>query len=329
MDAQHFGLRQRPFPTTPDSSFYYPATSHEHALGRLLQGLEDGEGVLALNGLPGTGKTLLCHCLLERLGEDRPSLLLTNSHLRDRASLLQALLFDLSLPYEGKSEQEMRLALTAQLLETFRQGQSTVVVIDEAHHLSADLLEELRLLGNLEARAGKAVQVVLVGQPSLLDTLRQPELAALWQRLTVRVELQPLDVQEAADYLLHHLRVAGGQAEEIFTAEALELLAMASQGVPRLLNQTAHQALAVATEAELAEVDAEVVLEALSVLEIEAPEAASELDAPVVPEMTLPEIAPEEGPKKPERQEFTQEELSGQRFFAPRNGRPDPRQGKG
>ncbi len=315
MDAPHFGLRQRPFPTTPDSSCYYPASSHEHALGRLLQGLEDGEGVLALTGAPGTGKTLLCRCLLERLGEDRPSLLLTNSHLSDRASLLQALLFDLSLPYEGKREQEMRLALTAQLLETFQQGQSTVVVIDEAQHLSADLLEELRLLGNLEARAGKAVQVILVGQPSLLATLHQPELAALRQRLTVRVDLQPLDAQEAIDYLLHHLRVAGARSEEIFTAEGLTLLAQAAQGVPRLLNQAAHQALLVAAEAGAEQIDAEVVLEALALLEIEAPDSPAETSPPAEPQLTLPE---DDAEKTPPRTEFSQEELAGQRFFAPK-----------
>jgi len=318
MDAPQFGLRQRPFPTTPDSSCYYPATSHERTLGRLLQGLEEGEGILAVTGAPGTGKTLLCRCLLERLGEDRPSLLLTNSHVRDRASLFQALLFDLSLPYEGKSEQEMRLAMTAQLLDTFRQGQSTVVLIDEAHHLSVDILEELRLLGNLEDRAGKAVQVILVGQPSLMDTLRLPELAALWQRLSVRVEVPALDVQEAADYVLHHLRVAGGRAEDIFTAEALTLVAQATQGVPRLLNRAAHQALAVAADAGASQIDVEVMLEVLAILEIEVPGEIPECTPSVDPVFTLPERGQEEGPEQGKSHAFTQEELAGQRFFAPK-----------
>ena len=135
-----------------------PATGHERALARLLQGLADGEGVLLLTGDPGTGKTLLCHCLAERLGEERPTIFLTNSHFAHRAALFQALLFDLSLPYEGRGEQEMRLALTDHLLKTYAKGRSTVLLVDKAHHLSADLLEELRLLGNLEARAGKALR---------------------------------------------------------------------------------------------------------------------------------------------------------------------------
>ncbi len=318
MDAPQFGLRQRPFPTTPDSGSYYPASSHERALGWLLQGLEEGEGILAVTGEPGTGKTLLCHCLLERLGEDRPCLLLTNSHVCDRASLYQALLFDLSLPYEGKSEQEMRLALTAQLLDTFRQGQSTILLIDEAHHLSLDLLEELRLLGNLEARAGKAVQVILVGQPALLETLRRPELTALWQRLRVRVEVPPLDVQESADYLLHHLRVAGGRAEEIFTAEALTLLAQATKGVPRLLNQAGHQALAVAADLVADQIDVEVVLEALTLLQMAVPGEVPEVNPLSDPVLTLPEKAGARSPEPTQPTAFSQQELAGQRFFAPK-----------
>jgi type II secretory pathway predicted ATPase ExeA len=266
MYPTHFGLRQRPFPSTPDPARYYPATSHERAIARLLSGLADGEGVMVLSGVPGTGKTLLCHCLAERLGADRGIVFLTNSHVGSRAGLLQALLYDLALPYEGRGEQEMRLALTDHLLRGYEEGRSTILILDEAQHLTADLLEELRLLGNLEARCGKALQVVLVGQPALLETLRRPELTALCQRLAVRAELEPLALQEAADYLLHHLRVAGGRPERLFVDEALELLSRQTRGVPRLLNQAAHQALNLAAEADAAQVDAEAALEALALL---------------------------------------------------------------
>jgi type II secretory pathway predicted ATPase ExeA len=272
--ATRFGLRRRPFPAGPDASCYYPADGHERALARLLRGLEDGEGVLALVGAPGVGKTLLCHCLLERLGDDAPTALLTNSHFRDRVGLLQAVLFELSLPHEGRTEQEMRLALTDYLLRNYAAtGQPLVLVIDEAHHLSPDVLEELRLLGNLEAGGDKALQVVLTGQPALLETLGRPELAALRQRVAVRAALEPMAVQEAADYVLHHLRTAGGRAEEVVAAEALELLARGARGVPRLLNQAAHQALALADEAGAGAVDAEAALEALAALGLEAESA--------------------------------------------------------
>jgi type II secretory pathway predicted ATPase ExeA len=294
MYEEHFGLRQRPFPATPDPSAYYAATSHERALARLLAGLGAGEGLLLVTGAPGTGKTLLGHLLLERLGGDVATAFLTNGHLRDRTGLLQALLYDLSLPYQGRGEQEARLALTDRLLQTFAAGRRTVLLVDEAHHLSADLLEELRLLGNLEGRSGKALQVVLLGLPALLETLRLPELAAFRQRLAVRVELLPLALQEAADYLLHHLRVAGGRPERVLADEALEVLARATGGVPRLLNQAAHQALALAHEAGAAQVDIEAALEALHLLGVEAEEGAAEEAVASVAE-AQPEGAAAEG----------------------------------
>lgn len=266
MYPTHFQLRQRPFPATPDPARYYPSTCHERAIVRLLHGLADGEGVQVLIGAPGTGKTLLCHCLLERLGAQANIAFLTNSHVGSRAGLLQAILYDLSLPYEGRGEQEMRLALTDHLLSSYGAGRSTILILDEAQHLTPDLLEEVRLLGNLEARTGKALQVILVGQPALLETLRRPELTALRQRLAIRVEVEPLDLQEAADYLLHHVRIAGGRPERLFADEALELLARQTHGVPRLLNQAAHQALNLAVESDGSQVDAEAALEALSLL---------------------------------------------------------------
>jgi general secretion pathway protein A len=264
MSASHFGLRQRPFPATPDSVCYYPATTHEQALARLGDGLTGGEGVLLLAGTPGTGKTLLGQLLLERLGEGASTAFLTNSHFANRASLFQALLFDLGLPHESRNEQDLRLALTDHLLRTFAAGRSTVVVVDEAQHLDTDLLEELRLLGNLESSAGKAVQVILIGQPSLVDRLALPGLATLRQRIAVRATIEPLALQEAADYLLHHVRVAGGRPESVFSDEALELLARGSGGVPRVLNQVARQSLTMAAEADAGQVDAEVALEALA-----------------------------------------------------------------
>jgi type II secretory pathway predicted ATPase ExeA len=263
MYKTHFGLRERPFRPTPDSACYYPATSHEYALARLLQAIADDEGMALLTGDPGTGKTLLCHRLLERLGSDAASAFLTNSHVAGRAGLIQAILYELSLPYEGRGEQELRLALTDHLLQTCAAGRRTVLVMDEAQHLGAELLEELRLLANLEGRRAKAFQVVLVAQPALLETLAGPPMRALAQRLAVRVELQPFGVEEAADYLLHQLRAVGGRPDRVITDEALEVLARGSAGLPRLLNQAAHLALGLAFTAGASVVDAEAALEAL------------------------------------------------------------------
>jgi type II secretory pathway predicted ATPase ExeA len=276
MYETRFGLKQRPFRATPDTAFYYPATVHERVLAQLLQAIADDEGLMLLTGEPGTGKTLLSHCLLERFDANINSVFLTNSHFRDAVGLFQATLYDLSLPYEGHGEQEMRLALTDSLLKNCQAGRRTVWVIDEAQYLTADLLEELRLFGNLEAGRSKAVQVILVAQPCLEQTLRLPELAAFRQRLAVRARLEPLGVHEAVDYLVHHLRTAGGRPDTIITDEALEVLARKTNGTPRLLNQTAQQALAIAAASDTNLVDVEVALEALAGFGLEGEDAETD-----------------------------------------------------
>jgi type II secretory pathway predicted ATPase ExeA len=273
MLEQRFGLTRRPFPATPDSALYYPATPHEAALAPLLRALGDKEGLLLVTGDPGVGKTLLGQVLLERLGDDVQSALLTNSHLPDRVSLLQALLFDMGLPFEEGGEQILRLRLTDHLLKTCAAGKRTVVVIDEAHHLSTDLLEELRLLGNLEAGSDKAFQAVCLAQLSIVEALKQPLLASWKQRMTVHAHLAPLSVEEAYDYLLHHLRLAGAKPEKVIDASGMDVLARGTQGIPRLLNQAAHKALVLADTAEMDVVDAEAALEALAALGLEAEDA--------------------------------------------------------
>jgi len=270
MYETHFGLRRRPFRATPDSTCYYPATAHERALDRLLAALAGGEGLVLLTGEPGTGKTLLCHCLLERLGSSVTSAFLTHGRFGSPAGLFQSILYDLSLPYQGRTEHDFRLALSDFLLVNYAGGKTTVLVVDEAHHLGPELLEELRLLGNLEARRGKALQVILAAQPSLFATLSRPELASLNQRLMVRTAVEPMNVQEAADYLLHQLRLAGGTPQDVLVPEALEVLARGTRGVPRLLNQAAHQALALAASAGARPADAEAALEALAQLGLDA-----------------------------------------------------------
>lgn len=279
MYEKHFGLKRRPFRPTPDSDSYYPATTHEQAVARLLQGIEADEGLLLLTGAAGTGKTLLCHRLLERLPADHASAFLTHGHFAGRTALLQAILFELSLPYEGRGEQELRLALIEFLLQNYKNGRRALLLVDEAHHLSADLLEDLRLLGNLEAGTGKAVQVVLVAQPAIIETLHRPELETVRQRLAVRVALNLLDVREAVDYLVHQFRSAGARPEAIASDEALELIARGTQGVPRLLNQAAHQALMLACAAEVEQVDAEAALEALGLLGLDAGDESEEPEA--------------------------------------------------
>ncbi len=231
-----------------------------------------------------TSRTLVCgsgrsvqrrtaRATTQRYGDGR-SAFVTNSHLPDRAALFQAILYDLALPYAGRGEQELRLALTDDLLSHCADKGPTLLVIDEAHHLAPDLLEELRLLSNLEGGEGRALQIVLAGQPAILETLARPELASLRQRLLERTSLSPLAPAEAADYLLHHLRAVRDRPEQILTEETLEVLARGTCGVPRLLNQAAHRALALAHTAGAEVVDAEAAVEALVLLGLD--DAATE-----------------------------------------------------
>jgi type II secretory pathway predicted ATPase ExeA len=303
MYETHFGLRQRPFPALADGETYYPATSHEQALAQLQQAVQDNEGFALLSGEPGTGKTVLCHCLLDRLGEAVTSAFLIHGHFPNRTGLLQALLYDFSLPFEGRGEQELRLCLTEFLLKNYEVGRRTLLVLDEAQHLSPDLLEELRLLANLEGREGRALQVVLAAQPAILRTLRRPKLAALSQRVAVWARLEPLGRHEAADYLVHQLRAVGGKPERIVSDEALEILARDTRGIPRLLNRAMHQALLLASRVGAALIDAEVALEALGMLDLPGEQEVSieppSLVAPSEEAETGPESYPSDGSSEP------------------------------
>jgi type II secretory pathway predicted ATPase ExeA len=279
MVETHFGFKCRPFIDSLDTAAYYPATTHELALAGLQSALRHEDSLALLTGDPGTGKTLVTRLLIERLGAETTTIFLSNSRVPDRAGLLQAILFDAAQPYQGLVEQELRLAVTDYLLGRFRDRSRTVLIADEAQHLLPDLLEELRLLANLEGAQGKAVQVVLVAQPEIVATFWRPELRGLRQRLACRFHLDPLGPEESADYLVHQVRRAGVRPEAVFSDEALEVLAQGTRGIPRVLNQAAQQALSLAHRADVRFVDAEVALGALELLNLE-PQAESEATGP-------------------------------------------------
>jgi len=264
MDLSHFGLRARPFRTTPDVDGYYPATTHEQALAQLHEGLAEDEGVMLVQAEPGLGKTLLAHRFIETLPEGARSAFLTHGAYQNRADLLQAILFDLGLPYREMSEQELRLSLLESCLDHFREHGRTVILIDEAHLLPAAMLEELRLLSNLEGKKGKAVQVILLGLPRMAETIELPGLDVLRQRMSVCARLEPLSPEESADYVLHQLRRCGGRPEKLLGEDVLDIISHACQGVPRYLNQAGHLAFALAEEAGNNQVDAEAAVEAVS-----------------------------------------------------------------
>jgi general secretion pathway protein A len=282
MYESRFGLRERPFRAVPSTECYYPATTHEQALAQLLQAIKNDEGLLLLTGEPGTGKTTVCLCLLDRVGKEHTCAFVTHGHFAQPKDMLQAILYDLSLPYQNLAEEELRLLLVDSAAKNYEGGKRTILVLDEAQHLSADLLEELRLLSNLDGNRGKAIQIVLAAHPSILETLNRPELATFNQRLAVRAHLEPLGVHEASDYLVHNLRSVSDRAKSIFSDEAIEVLVRGARGIPRLLNRAAQRALELASVSEGNEVDVEAAVEALSLLGL-----AEELDDGSDPEELL------------------------------------------
>ena len=264
VEWSHFGLDRQPFRPAVDPDSYFPAASHEAALGAIAEGFARRDPIVLIDGPAGVGKSLVARKWLEHLVPDVPRVVVPNSRAERPAELFQAILFDLAKPYEGMSEQELRLAVTGHLLDVGTEGMfPTVAVLDEAQHLSESVLEELRLLGNLETRRGAALFVVLVAQPTVRDSLTLPRFESLAQRLAVRAAISPFTGKESADYIRHQVRAAGGEPEKVFAAEAIPLLAGACRGLPRVINRVSALALELAASGEAEQADVEAVIEAL------------------------------------------------------------------
>jgi type II secretory pathway predicted ATPase ExeA len=226
-----FELRRRPFVSMPDLSSYVPTTVHEEAAELLLSAVNDEEGFAVLVGEPGTGKTLLCHHLLGSVEAPWSPLFITNVHSPTVQSLLQSIMYDLSSPYEGRSETELRLTI--------------------------EQIEELRLLTNLAGRRERAVQVILAGQPSVLETLSIERLNIARHRIGAQATLRPLSSDEIVEYIRAQMASAGGSVDAVFTADALSELCDSTGGNPRRIHQLCHRALKIAFEQESGTVDAE------------------------------------------------------------------------
>lgn len=231
----------RLFPSSPDPRLYYPATTHERALAKLIHSLEMGEPFALIAGEAGMGKTLLAQVLLDRLENRSGVLFLPHGRFESCEGLLKTLLFDLGVQTSASTISDLRLELTGFLLEQASESGPGLVIQDECHLLGTEILEEYRILGNLETGLGRAVQTVFLGCPKVLEKIQDPVLVSLRQRLVVCPPLQKMDDFEAADYLLHHGRIRLGVGN-YFSEEAMECIVRFSGGVPRLLNQAAQLA---------------------------------------------------------------------------------------
>ncbi len=273
----HFSLERQPFRPAVDPDSYFPSPSHEEAIAALAAGFARRDPVVVIDGKMGVGKSLVARKWLEHLLPDVPRVVVPNAHAERPGALLQAILFDMGKPYHGLTEQELRLSVTGLLLDVAAESTfPTVLILDEAQHLSQAAIEELRLLGNLETRRGSALFTVLVAQPTLRDAFRRPAYELFAQRVAVQVAVEPLTPGESVDYIRHQLRAAGGEPEKVFDEAVVPLLAGACHGIPRVLNRAAALALELAAGAEAVQVDVEAGLEALDRLGLTSEEVDPE-----------------------------------------------------
>lgn len=245
MYYSYFGLEEAPFSIAVNPRYLYMSPRHREALAHLLYGVGAGGGFILLTGEVGTGKTTINRCFLEQLPENTDVAMVLNPALDDK-ELLATVCDELSVDY-GEGEPSLKTltdALHQFLLANFEKGRKTVLMIDEAQHLSFDVLEQIRLLTNLETHTEKLLQIMLIGQPELAQMLAKPELRQLSQRITARYELTPLNKDETRAYVGHRLQVAGlGAGTPLFTDKALAKLQQLSGGVPRLINVICDRAL--------------------------------------------------------------------------------------
>ncbi len=258
MYEKHFGLRHRPFSITPDPRYLYLSERHREALAHLLYGVGEGGGFVLLTGEVGTGKTTLCRTLLEQLPADVDLALILNPRL-DAVELVAAICDELEVAYPaGSTSLKMLVAvLNDFLLQNHAAGRRTVLVIDEAQNLAPEVLEQVRLLTNLETAEIKLLEIVLIGQPELRRLLARDDLRQLAQRITARYHLEPLSREETTAYVRHRLQVAGVE-RPLFSSGALRALYRLSGGVPRLLNIICDRALLGAYVEERSRVDGKI-----------------------------------------------------------------------
>jgi general secretion pathway protein A len=241
-----FNLTRNPFDLTPDPTCFVPTKRHNEALVALHYGIRRHKGFIVLTGEVGTGKTLLLRCLIGLLKESKDVgyAYLFNGRLSP-AEFLQYILSDFGLPTSGKNKSDLLFDLGQFLISRGSKKMTTVLIVDEAHLLSADLLEEIRLLSNLETDDDKLLQIVLVGQPELDDKLDSVGLRQLKQRIAVRTQLGSLDADETDRYIHQRLQIAGGNLgpEPLFSAQTIAAVYRHSRGLPRLINTICENAL--------------------------------------------------------------------------------------
>lgn len=279
MHEDYYGFSEKPFSLTPDPKYLYKSASHASALDLLQYAIRRREGFVVVTGDIGTGKTTLCRAILEQVDRKTFTALVLNPFLSEE-DLLRSILQDFGVVSReemkrgrlaGVSKQELIDTLNDFLLSLLPLGAGALLIIDEAQNLPRQVLEQIRILSNLETHKEKLLQIVLVGQLNLKDLLRSPELRQLDQRVSIRLELKPLTREETSAYIAHRLTIAGGGAVVRFAPRALDLVYRYTSGIPRLINLVCDRALLGGYSARTDRITPEIVTAAVRGLDSAAP----------------------------------------------------------
>lgn len=244
MYTEYFGLKEKPFTISPDPRYLYMSEHHREALAHLLYGICSDGCIVLLTGGVGTGKTTVCRSLLEQLPDNTEAAFIVNPKLSVH-ELLETICEELDISFERRENSVKSYidGINAHLLRSHAKGITTVLIIDEAQNLEMEVLEQLRLLTNLETNTSKLLKIILIGQPELLEKLKSPKALQINQRITSKYHLEPLGESDAYGFIQHRLIVAGGGRMRFFSDNALKCVYQLSKGIPRMINVLCDRAL--------------------------------------------------------------------------------------
>ncbi|PYY11196.1 MAG: hypothetical protein DMG61_19825 [Acidobacteria bacterium] len=284
-----YGLTRNPFDITPDPRFFYGTARHSEALASLYHGIERRKGFIVVTGEVGTGKTLLARCIFQILKQQKTSFAYVFNPLLPVVEFLQYATKDMGIPAAGKTKGELLAELNRYLISRYHQNSTAVLIVDEAHLLTWELLEEVRLLTNLETAQQKLLQIVLIGQPELDEKLESQNLRQLKQRIALRCRLEPLSFEETQKYIAVRLLLSGAKErnKNIFPEETVELVHRYSQGIPRLVNTICEGALVASFAINSSVVLPELIDEVAADFRLVIPISRKKADVPVSDEAAL------------------------------------------
>lgn len=260
MYAAYFGLKENPFNLSPEPRYLFLSEQHRDALNCLIYGIKEKKGFVLISGGIGLGKTTICRSLLGSLDDSVETALIFNTAFSD-IELLETVVKEYGITIKNKLKTKKIYidALNNFLLGNFAAGKTAVLLIDEAQNLSHGVLEQIRMLSNLETETEKLIQIILIGQPELANTLMLPALRQLNERITVRYDLKPLSLSEVRNYIEHRLKIADGPGSLKFTKGAFNLIYKFSEGIPRRINALCDRALLIAYTKNVSKIDRRIV----------------------------------------------------------------------